>query len=48
MTSDIKKKTYSSIQDEIDGLNVSKKEKLIALLISAFTGLLSESLLWLV
>lgn len=40
MTSEIKNKTYSSIQDEIDALNVSKKDKLIALALSFFTGLL--------
>lgn len=40
MTSEIKNKTYSSVQDEIDALNVSKKDKLIALALSFFTGLL--------
>ena len=40
MTLEIKNKTYSSVQDEIDKLNVSKKDKLIALAISFFTGLM--------
>ena len=39
MTSDVKNKTYSSIQDEIEALNVSKKNKLIALLLAIFSAL---------
>ena len=34
MTSEVKNKTYFNIQDEIDKLNISKKEKIIALLIA--------------
>ena len=40
MTSDVKNKTYSSVQDEIDALNVSKKNKLIALALAALSALL--------
>ena len=39
MTSDVKNKTYSSVQDEIEALNVSKKNKLIALLLAIFSAL---------
>lgn len=40
MTSDVKNKTYSSVQDEIDALNVSKKNKLIALALALLSALL--------
>lgn len=40
MTSDVKNKTYSSVQDEIDALNVSKKNKLIALALAVLSALL--------
>ena len=39
MTSEVKNKTYFNIQDEIDKLNISKKEKIIALLIALASGL---------
>jgi hypothetical protein len=39
MTSEVKNKTYFNIQDEIDKLNISKKEKIIALLIAIGSGL---------
>lgn len=40
MTSEIKNKTYSSVQDEIEELNLSKKERLISLGIALGTSLI--------
>lgn len=39
MTSEVKNKTYFNVQDEIDKLNISKKEKIIALSIGVGSGL---------
>ena len=39
MTSEVKNKTYFNIQDEMDKLNISKKEKIIALLIALASAL---------
>ena len=40
MTSEVKNKTYFNVQDEMDKLNISKKEKIIALLIALGSALL--------
>ena len=39
MTSEVKNKTYFNVQDEIDKLNISKKEKIIALSSGVGSGL---------
>lgn len=39
MTSEVKNKTYFNVQDEIDKLNISKKEKIIALSIGVGSSL---------
>lgn len=40
MTSELKNKTYTTVQDELDDLNASKKEKLISLGLAFITSLL--------